>query len=379
MGYQMSGLAEEHPDLARITLAVFFIAALVVASAWILQPFLPAIIWATMLVIATWPMMRGIQRATWNSRAVAVIVMTVVLLLAFVAPLWFAISTIVDHSDQILKWAASIPSMDLSPPNWLASVPLIGSKLVDIWSRFVGSGLHDVLQKATPYAGVLTQWFLSTAGSVGLVLLQFLLTVALAAVMYSRGEAAGEAVVQFGRRVAGERGAQSIKLAAQAIRGVALGVVVTAFVQAGIGGLGVAIAGVPFAPILCAIMFMLCIAQIGPALVLIPAVIWMFMERDLSWAIFLLVCSIVAIGIDNIIRPVLIRKGVDLPLLLILAGVIGGLLGFGLVGIFLGPTILAVGYTLLKAWVAEADQERTLHVGSVHGSWSRAPILTGRK
>jgi hypothetical protein len=236
-----------------------------------------------------------------------------------------------------------------------------------------------LLQKAIPYAGVLTQWFLSTAGSVGLVLLQFLLTVALAAVMYSRGEAAAEAVVQFGRRVAGERGAQSIKLAAQAIRGVALGVVVTAFIQAGIGGLGVAIAGVPFAPVLCAIMFMLCIAQIGPALVLIPAVIWMFMERELSWAIFLLVCSIVAVGIDNIIRPDLIRKGVDLPLLLILGGVIGGLLGFGLVGIFLGPTILAVGYTLLRVWVAEADQEKMLHVGSVHGSWNRAPILTGRK
>src|SRR5262249_60841684 len=154
-------------------------------------------------------------------------------------------------------------------------------------------------------------------------------------------------------RLAGKRGEQSVQLAAQAIRGVALGVVVTALIQSAIGGLGLVFAGVPFASILCAVMFMLCIAQIGPALVLIPAVVWMFASDDPAWATFLLVCSVVAIGIDNVIRPLLIRRGADLPLLLILSGVIGGLMAFGLIGIFLGPTVLAVSYTLLAAWIAQ--------------------------
>jgi predicted PurR-regulated permease PerM len=106
-------------------------------------------------------------------------------------------------------------------------------------------------------------------------------------------------------------------------------------------------------------MFMLCIAQIGPAPVLVPAVIWMFVSDDPGWAIFLLVCRVLALGMDNVVRPILIRKGADLPLLLILAGVIGGLIAFGLIGIFLGPTVLAVGYTLLGAWIDEGDTSET--------------------
>jgi predicted PurR-regulated permease PerM len=132
-------------------------------------------------------------------------------------------------------------------------------------------------------------------------------------------------------------------------------VVITAFIQAAIGSAALLVVGVPYAPILCAIMFMLCIAQLGPGLVLVPAVIWMFGNGGTASATFLLVCSIIAIGADNVLRPLLIRRGVDLPLLLILVGVIGGLIAFGLIGIFLGPTVLAVGYTLLAAWVAEAD------------------------
>jgi predicted PurR-regulated permease PerM len=159
--------------------------------------------------------------------------------------------------------------------------------------------------------------------------------------------------MHFAIRLAGTRGGESVALAAQAIRGVALGVVVTAFVQSVVGGIGLMLAGVPFASVLWAMMFMLCIAQIGAAPVLAPAVIWMFMTQDPGWAIVLLVFSLFAVIMDNFLRPILIRKGAPLPLLLILAGVIGGLMAFGLIGIFLGPTVLAVGYTLLGAWIAE--------------------------
>ena len=150
---------------------------------------------------------------------------------------------------------------------------------------------------------------------------------------------------------------QAVILAGQAIRGVALGVVVTAFIQSSIGAAALFITDVPYASILSALLFMLCIAQLGPALVLIPAVICMYSNGSTAAATLLLVLSVIAIGIDNVLRPILIRRGVDLPLLLILSGVIGGLMAFGLIGLFLGPTLLAVGYTLLNAWVAEVQEE----------------------
>jgi len=185
---------------------------------------------------------------------------------------------------------------------------------------------------------------------------QFLLTVAVSAIMFASGEGAAAAVIRFGRRLAGDRGEQAVRLAGAAIRGVALGVVVTAFIQTAIGAAGVYIAGVPYAGLLSAVIFMLCIAQVGPALVLIPAIIWMYYIGETGSATLLLIFGVVAIGIDNFIRPILIRKGADLPILLILAGVIGGLIAFGLIGIFIGPTVLAVGYTLLDAWMKEGEE-----------------------
>ena len=186
------------------------------------------------------------------------------------------------------------------------------------------------------------------------MLIQFLLVVILSAIMYANGEAGARLVLRFGRRLAGERGENSIILAGQAIRGVALGVGVTAIVQTVLGGIGLAVAGVPFASLLSAVMLMFCIAQLGPSLVLFPAVAWMYWMGDTGWATFLLVWSIFVGTLDNFLRPILIKKGADLPLLLIFAGVIGGMLGFGLIGIFVGPVVLAVTYTQLLAWIEDA-------------------------
>jgi predicted PurR-regulated permease PerM len=211
----------------------------------------------------------------------------------------------------------------------------------------------------TPYAGELTRWFASAAGSVGaMIIVQLLLIIVIAGVLYAHGEQAAAVSVRFGRRLSGDRGEMVVRLAGQAIRAVALGVVVTAVAPSVLGGIGLAVTGVPFAPLLVALMFLLCLAQLGPALVLIPAVVWMYFSGDTLWATVLLVFTIVAMTMDNVLRPLLIRKGADLPLLLILAGVIGGLIATGALGIFLGPTVLAVTYTLLNAWMAEGEDEK---------------------
>jgi predicted PurR-regulated permease PerM len=183
--------------------------------------------------------------------------------------------------------------------------------------------------------------------------MQLMLTVIISAILYAGGESAAAWIQRFGWRLAGERGEGVVVLAGQAIRGVALGVVVTALAQSLLAGIGLAIVGVPLAAVLTALIFILCIAQLGPILVLLPAVGYVFWTGDTGWGIFLLVWTMIVGTMDNFLRPVLIKRGADLPLLLIFAGVIGGMLGFGLVGIFVGPVLLAVAYTLIDAWVED--------------------------
>jgi predicted PurR-regulated permease PerM len=343
-------------DLARVTFGVLFIGLLLATSLWILRPFLGPLIWATMVVVASWPLMLRVQGLLWGQRGLAVAAMTLALLLLFVVPLVLAIFTIVSNADRLVDWAKYAATYRLpdTPPPWLLSLPVVGGWAERTWQQAAEMGLRDLAPRLSPYAGELTKWFVSEVGSIGILLFQFLLTVIIAAVLYSQGERAAEQARRFARRLAGERGDEAVVLAGGAIRGVAMGVGGTALVQSVLGGLGIALAGVPFATLLSALMFMLCIAQIGPIPVLLGAAGWALYSDNTGWAIFLAVWAVVVGTLDNVLRPWLIKLGADLPLLLIFAGVIGGLFAFGLVGIFVGPVMLAVGYTLLDAWISDA-------------------------
>lgn len=354
---EFMAVAEDKFDLARTVLSVLFLGALIGATFWILRPFLGAVVWAAVIVVATWPLMLACQRRLFGRRMLAVVVMTLALLLALVLPVTLAISTLVVNAPVLMDWAQSLSSFYLSPaPEWLGRVPLLGESLVSAWQQLSQLDSSELLGKASPYATDVLRWLAAHVGSLGLVLAQFLLTVLVAAIVYANGEEAARWTLQFGHRLAGRRGEESVRLAAHAIRGVALGVLVTALIQALLTGIGLGIARIPFAGVLTAAAFLLTVAQIGPLLVLVPAVIWLFATGRTGTGIFLLVWTVLVSTVDNFVRPWLIKRGVDLPLLLIFTGVIGGLIAFGVIGIFLGPVVLAVGWTLLGSWLAE---ERT--------------------
>jgi predicted PurR-regulated permease PerM len=282
--------------------------------------------------------------------------MTIGLLLIVVLPLSAAIGAIVVNSDRIMALVAAVPDFHVpTAPAWLADVPLVGGTAVERWAKVAGQDAAEIVRLATPYVGSITRWFVSAAGSAGGMVVHLLITIALAAVLYASGETAAAWCRRFGRRLAGTRGEQVIVLAGQAIRGVALGVVVTAIAQTLVAAVGLALAGVPRVGILSAIILMLCIAQLGPVLVLLPATIWLFATGAVGPGILLAIITVAAMTMDNFLRPFLIKRGADLPLLLILVGVIGGLLAFGLLGLFLGPVVLAITYTLLQNWIAETD------------------------
>jgi predicted PurR-regulated permease PerM len=352
-------MAEPRRDLTLTVLAVSFLVGLLGASIWVLRPFLGALLWATMIVVATWPLMLRVEQAVGNRRWLAVTIMSLIPLVVLIGPLSAAIVTIVGNVNTIVEWARSLSEYKVpAPPVWLAGLPVLGDSASQIWQEVATEGLDVLTAKLAPYAGTLSRQFASEIGNFGVVFVQFLLTVLIAAILYAQGEGAASWARRFGARLAGRRGEHLVVLSGQAIRGVALGVVVTALIQAVIGGLGLFIARVPFAAVLTAVMFMCTVAQIGPLPILIPAVVWLYWSGSPGWGTFLLVVSLVAATVDNVVRPFLIKKGADLPILLIFAGVIGGLIGFGLIGIFVGPVVLAVTYTLMRAWIEDADAGR---------------------
>ena len=351
-------MSEPRTDLARTTLGVLFIAGLILAAFWVLRPFIGAGIWATTIVVATWPLMLRLQARLWQRRLPAVVVMTLILLLLFVVPVTLAIATLIQNADEIVALAKQLSLLRMpTPPEWISSLPVVGEKVRVFWEEAAAAGSAGLWVKVQPYAGQAARWIAAEVGSVGSLVVQAVLVVALAALMYAQGEVAAAALVRVGRRLGGVHGGETVVLAGLAIRGVALGVGVTAVVQSVLGGIGLAIAGVPYAGLLTVVMFVFCLAQLGPVLVLTPAVVWLYWSGETGWGTFLLVVTVVVGTLDNFLRPMLIRMGADLPLLLIFGGVIGGLLAFGLVGIFVGPVVLAVAYTLLGAWVGTDDLE----------------------
>jgi predicted PurR-regulated permease PerM len=343
-----------HPasDLTRTTLAVLFIGILIAACFWVLRPFITSLLWAAMMVIATWPFFIQLQSRLWGRRWLAVLAMVVLLLMVLIVPVCFAVLTILDHTEEIIGWFKSLSAIKVPPPPaWVVNLPVIGSTANQKWQQLAVTSPEELSRLLSPYASHLVTWFVAQAGNFGLLLLNFLLSIAIAAVLYAKGEVTATGIRMFAHRLAGQNGDEAAVLSAKAIRGVALGIVVTALAQSALGGIGLYFAGVPAAALLTAVMLMLCIAQLGPSLVLIPAAIWLFYSGFYFTGTLFAVWAVFVSTVDNVLRPVLIRKGVDLPLLLIITGVIGGLIGFGFVGLFIGPVILAVTFTLIRAWV----------------------------
>lgn len=339
-------------DLPQILLSVLFLTLMIVACLWIVQPFVLGFAWAATIVIATWPVLLKLQRLLFGRRSLAVLVMTLLLFLLFVIPVALLVNSLVDGSGPLVH---AITSGNISLPDlgWLNSIPLVGSKLYAGWHSLLDMGGSAIMAKVRPYIGTTTTWFVGQAAHIGRFMMHCGLMLLFSALLYWQGEKVAFGVRYFATRLAAKRGDAAVLLAGQAIRAVALGVVVTALVQAVLGGIGLAISGVPYATLLTVVMIFSCLVQLGPLVVLIPSIIWLYWSGDTTWGTVLLVWSCVVGTMDNFIRPMLIRMGADLPMVLILTGVIGGLIAFGMIGLFIGPVLLAVSWRLFDAWVRE--------------------------
>jgi predicted PurR-regulated permease PerM len=345
-------------DITRVVLFVLVIGTLLAGSLWTLLPFLSGLIWATTIVIATWPALLRLERLFGGRRSMAVAVMTLAVLLTFIVPFVLAIGTLIDAAQRSPVVLNDFLASGLRPPPaWISQIPFVGADIADAWHTIAAGGPEGLRAAVQPYAGAAAAWAMAAIGGLGRMIVLILLTSLLVAILYSRGEVAARGALALARRLGGETGERTMHLAGQAIRSVALGVVLTALVQSLLVGLGLWVCGIPHAGVLTALAFMLGIAQIGPLPVLALSVIWLYSAGSAGWGTALLIWTVPVAALDNVLRPVLIRRGVQLPLLLIIGGVIGGLISFGVVGLFVGPVVLAATYTLAKDWVARGRSE----------------------
>ena len=351
---------ERPRDITRVVLFVLVIGALLLGSLWTLLPFLSGMIWATTIAVATWPLLLRLERATGGRRRLAVVVMTLIVLLVFIVPFALAITTLLDAAGRSPAVMSDFMTKGLGPPPpWVRDVPGVGARLADRWQAIAAGGPEALTAFLQPYGRSAAAWAIAATGGLGRTVLLILLTLVLVAILYSQGETAARGVLAFSRRLGGDAGERTVRLAGQAVRSVAMGVVLTALVQSVLAGIGLWFCGIPHPALLTAVTFILGIAQLGPVLVLAPAIGWLYWTGSSGWATVLLVWSVPVGALDNVVRPILIRRGVQLPILLIVAGVIGGLISFGVVGLFVGPVVLAATYTLAKDWVARGESEPT--------------------
>ena len=344
-------------DITHTVLAVLFLVTLIISSFQVLSPFLVAILWATIVSVSIWPVFLKLEAFLGGRRGVAVAVMTAVILFAVFIPLTLALVTITRNAQGITVDLRSLESIALpAPPAWLERIPVVGPQVIERWTVFGALDSEGRIAALTPHLQSALQWFVAKAGTVGAMLLQFLLTTIVTAIFLANGEQVRKGILMFAERLAGRQGHDVAVLAARAIRSVVLGVVVTALLQSALGGIGLFLSGIPAAGLLAAVMLFLCLAQIGPMLILAPSLAWLYWSGQTFWGTMLLVITIITSAVDNIVRPLLIKRGANLPLLLIFSGVIGGLISFGIIGLFIGPVVLAVTYTLLKAWVATGEE-----------------------
>ena len=328
----------------------------------ILQPFLAAIFLAVTLCVSTWPLFRKIELWLDGRPTIAALLMTSVITALLVLPLVVLAINLTDDIAGLTATVHSAIDRGLPPPDWIGRLPVVGGEVERVWRAALGRGA-DIGPAIAPYIGPLREWALRQGASLLSGTLQVALAIVLAFFLYRDGLGAERRIDWAMSRIGGWRARHALPIAGATIKSVVNGVIGTALVQAILLGMSFWIAGIPGAVLFGAIAVLFAMLPMGLVLLWLPAGLWLMSHDQTEWAIFVMAWNGLVVGnLDNILRPYLISRGIRMPTVLIFLGVLGGLLAFGIVGIFLGPALLAVLYTLFQDW---GDPSRAS--GDLHG------------
>jgi predicted PurR-regulated permease PerM len=336
--------------------------ALLLGCLLVLRPFVSALLWAVVLCFSSWPVYRRLLGWVRNRRTLAASLMTLAMVLIILLPFVIIGATLADNVNQltgaIKTWAQHGPP---APPDWLARVPLVGTWATEYWRNLTADTARLWVETEQIIKPV-SAWLLQRGLALGGGLLQLALSIFIAFFLFRDGVAAADRLTTAVERIGGEQGKHLLTVAGQTVRGVVYGILGTALVQAVATGIGLLIAGVPGAALLALLTFFASIVPVvGTGLVWIPAALWLFHQGATGWGIFMLIWGMGVASLDNVVKPWIISQGSNMPFILIFIGVIGGALAFGFIGVFLGPTLLAVGYRLAEEWISGHRSTPVLH------------------
>jgi predicted PurR-regulated permease PerM len=339
----------------QLVIRLGLLGLLIVWTFLIIRPFVPILTWSAVLAVAFYPAFSWLAERLGGRPRTAAAILTLITLSVVLGPAaWLGLSAV----DGIRDLASQISTGDLAlkaAPEQIKSWPLVGPQLYDLWN-LAYTNIRAVLREVAPYLKPFAGVMLSFAGSAGVGTLQFLLSVFVAGFLFPYGPQLVDAVRAFLFRIVPEQSEHFVGLAGATIRAVSQGVIGVAIIQALLAGIGLKLAGIPSAGLLAIIVLLLSIVQIGAAIVFIPVLIWIWMDKDVPTALLLTIFLGVVGLLDNILKPLVMGRGLTTPTLVILLGVIGGTLAHGIIGLFIGPIILSVAWELAAAWI-RVDQD----------------------
>jgi predicted PurR-regulated permease PerM len=336
------------------TVVLTALALLVVGCFLVVRPFLSALLWAVVLTFSSWPAYGWLLRVVRGRRNLAAAIMTLAITLVLLMPsitigLTLA-SDVKEFAAGAARWFRQGPP---APPAWIERIPWVGLELKGSWDE-IAADSGQLLSAMESLIDPVSSWLLHGGAALGRGVLELALSIFLAFFFFRDGAALGDRALAVARRLAGDRGNHLLReVAGGTIRGVVYGILGTAVAQGLLAATGFAIAGVPAAVLLGLLTFFISVIPMGPPLVWIPVSIWVFMNHGPGWGIFMVLWGLLGISsIDNLVRPIIISQGNKMPFILIFMGVVGGALAFGFIGVFLGPTLLAVSFRLVEEWLA---------------------------
>ena len=318
----------------------------------VVLPFVSALLWAVVLSSSCWPLYRRLVKLLRGRQTLAALCMALAMICVILLPFVIVGATLAENVNELTtatrRWMDAGPP---APPEWLGKVPVVGGQAAEYWQSLAADSAK-LIEAAKPLIERVSGGLLKVGLGLGRGLIELALSILIAFFLFRDGGVAADRFGNAVERIAGERGRYLLEVAGNTVRGVVYGILGTALVQAVMAGIGFLIAGVPGAGVLALLTFFLSIVPVGPPLVWLPAALWLFHQGSTGWGIFMLIWGVGVSSVDNVVKPWIISQGSAMPFLLIFFGVIGGALAFGFIGVFIGPTLLAVGYRLVQEWAS---------------------------
>ncbi|MBE0624262.1 MAG: AI-2E family transporter [Burkholderiales bacterium] len=351
-------MAEDKVFLKNAIEATIRIGLLLVLVSWcfeIVRPFMIPIAWGVIIAVAVFPYYRSLTGALGGRRVAAAALMALLGLVILITPAAMLSATLVEGARWMSKSLQSGSLQIPPPPDSVLGWPLVGEWVHQFWA-LASANLSGALATLSPQLKAAAGWLLPAAAGAGFGVLQFLIAIVIASFLLATSEDGGKAAQAIARRISGERGAEFAKLAEATVRSVTSGILGVALIQSLLAGIGFLAAGIPGAGLWALLCLILSTVQIGVVPIVLPAVIYVFSTAGTATAVIFLIWSIGVMVIDNILKPILLGRGVQVPTAVIFVGAIGGFISWGIIGLFVGSVVLVLSYRLILAWIEEAPE-----------------------